>query len=60
MNNAGRIIDKPVMETSCEEWESILATNATGAFLHSRGALTYKQQVSLEGESDISVGFGHK
>ena len=39
VNNAGRIIYKPVVETSREEWERILATNATGAFLHSREAM---------------------
>ncbi|NYZ13879.1 SDR family oxidoreductase [Azospirillum sp. RWY-5-1] len=39
VNNAGRIIYKPLLETSREEWEAILATNATGAFLHSREAM---------------------
>jgi len=39
VNNAGRIIYKPLTETSREEWEGILATNVTGAFLHSREAM---------------------
>ncbi|MGQ9367748.1 SDR family NAD(P)-dependent oxidoreductase [Azospirillum sp. ST 5-10] len=39
VNNAGRIIYKPVVETSREDWEAIIATNATGAFLHSREAV---------------------
>ena len=39
VNNAGRIVFKPVAETSREDWERIMATNVTGAFLHSREAV---------------------
>jgi len=39
VNNAGRIIYRPILETSRADWEAILATNATGAFLHSREAM---------------------
>lgn len=39
VNNAGIIINKPVVDTSLEEWNRILAVNATGAFLFSREAM---------------------
>ena len=38
VNNAGRIFYKPVVETSREDWNRIMETNVTGAFLHSREA----------------------
>jgi glucose 1-dehydrogenase len=39
INNAGTIINKPVIETTLEDWNHILRTNVTGAFLHTREAL---------------------
>lgn len=39
VNNAGIIMSKPVIETSLDEWNQILAVNATGAFLFSRAAM---------------------
>ncbi|SEA61493.1 SDR family NAD(P)-dependent oxidoreductase [Pedobacter hartonius] len=39
VNNAGRIINKTVVETTLEDWNLIMATNVTGAFLHTREAL---------------------
>jgi meso-butanediol dehydrogenase/(S,S)-butanediol dehydrogenase/diacetyl reductase len=33
VNNAGIAIFKPVLETKLQEWEAILATNLTGAFI---------------------------
>lgn len=39
VNNAGIIIYKPVVDTSRAEWDKIIATNVTGAFLHSREAM---------------------
>jgi NAD(P)-dependent dehydrogenase (short-subunit alcohol dehydrogenase family) len=39
VNNAGRIMLKPIVEISREEWEAIFAVNVTGPFLHSREAL---------------------
>jgi NAD(P)-dependent dehydrogenase (short-subunit alcohol dehydrogenase family) len=38
VNNAGRIIYKPVIEMNRDEWERVMATTATAAFLHSREA----------------------
>lgn len=39
VNNAGRTLNKSVLDTSVDEWDAILATNARGNFLHSREAL---------------------
>lgn len=39
INNAGTIINKPVIETTLEDWNHILGTNVTGAFLHTREAM---------------------
>ncbi|OBL15314.1 short-chain dehydrogenase [Mycobacterium sp. 1245499.0] len=39
INNAGTIINKRVIETTLEDWNHILDTNVTGAFLHTREAM---------------------
>ncbi|MDI9978920.1 SDR family oxidoreductase [Rhodococcus sp. IEGM 1307] len=39
VNNAGIIINKTVADMTLDDWNSILAVNATGAFLHSREAV---------------------
>lgn len=39
INNAGTIINRPVIETTLEDWNHILGTNVTGAFLHTREAM---------------------
>ncbi|MFB4393632.1 MULTISPECIES: SDR family NAD(P)-dependent oxidoreductase [unclassified Pseudomonas] len=39
VNNAGRILYKPLIEMTREEWEWQMQTNVTGAFLHSREAM---------------------
>jgi NAD(P)-dependent dehydrogenase (short-subunit alcohol dehydrogenase family) len=36
VNNAGRILYKPIVEMTREEWNWQMETNVTGAFLHSR------------------------
>jgi NAD(P)-dependent dehydrogenase (short-subunit alcohol dehydrogenase family) len=38
VNNAGRILYKPVVEMTREDWNWQMETNITGAFLHSREA----------------------
>jgi len=38
VNNAARIVYKPVVEMTRHDWEWVMATNVTGAFLHSREA----------------------
>ena len=39
VNNAGRIIYKPLVEMTREDWNWQMETNVTGAFLHSREAM---------------------
>lgn len=39
INNAGTIINETVVDTTLAEWNRILATNVTGAFLHTREAM---------------------
>lgn len=39
VNNAGRILYKPVVEMTREDWNWQMETNVTGAFLHSREAM---------------------
>lgn len=39
LNNAGIIINKQLVDTTLEDWNTILAVNATGAFLFSREAM---------------------
>ncbi|WP_158861803.1 SDR family NAD(P)-dependent oxidoreductase [Leifsonia sp. AG29] len=44
INNAGRTLNKPITETSAEEFDAILAVNARGNFLHAREAFRVMQQ----------------
>lgn len=39
VNNAGRILYKPIIEMTREDWDWQMETNVTGAFLHSREAM---------------------
>ncbi len=39
VNNAAVIINKPVIEMTLDDWNGVLAVNATGAFLFSREAM---------------------
>lgn len=39
INNAGRIINKFTVDTTLDEWNMVMSTNTTGAFLHTREAL---------------------
>ncbi|EFP0623423.1 SDR family oxidoreductase [Escherichia coli] len=39
INNAGIIINKPVIEMSLDEWNRVMSVNATGAFIFSRAAM---------------------
>jgi NAD(P)-dependent dehydrogenase (short-subunit alcohol dehydrogenase family) len=39
VNNAGRILYKPLVEMTREDWSWQMETNVTGAFLHSREAM---------------------
>ncbi len=39
VNNAARLLLKPTLETTDEEWDEVLRTNVRGVFVHSREAL---------------------
>jgi len=39
INNAGRHLQQPILDTSMAQWDDILAINARGTFLHCREAL---------------------
>ncbi|MGB3481086.1 MAG: SDR family oxidoreductase [Mycobacterium sp.] len=54
VNNAGTIINKTVVETSLADWNRILATNATGAFLHTREAM--KVMIPKSVGSIVNIG----
>lgn len=43
VNNAGVGVFKPVVETTLQEWESIMSTNLTGLFLCSKAAFQIMQ-----------------
>ncbi|WP_296603351.1 SDR family NAD(P)-dependent oxidoreductase [Nocardioides sp.] len=53
VNNAGRTLNKLITETSVEEFDAILATNARGNFLHAREAFRVMQETG--GGSIVSV-----
>lgn len=39
VNNAARFLLRPIVETSLDDWDSLMATNARGVFLFSRAVL---------------------
>jgi NAD(P)-dependent dehydrogenase (short-subunit alcohol dehydrogenase family) len=39
VNNAGRTLNAPAVETSADDWDSVMRVNARGTFLHCREAL---------------------
>ncbi len=39
VNNAGKTLNKPLLETSVADWNNIMAINARGYFLHAREAV---------------------
>ncbi|MFG1465128.1 SDR family oxidoreductase [Xanthobacter sp. DSM 24535] len=54
VNNAGIIINKPVIDMTLDDWNGILAVNATGAFLFCREAM--KVMVPARSGSIVNVG----
>ena len=54
VNNAAIIINKPVVEMSLEDWNSIQSVNATGAFLFSREAM--RVMVPAQTGAIVNVG----
>lgn len=49
VNNAGVLLDKTVFETGLDEWENVLRSNLTGAFLCSRAAMRQFRRVRSGG-----------
>ncbi|WP_406814436.1 SDR family NAD(P)-dependent oxidoreductase [Mycobacterium sp. M23085] len=54
INNAGTIINKPVIETTLEDWNHILGTNVTGAFLHTREAM--RAMIPRQSGAIVNIG----
>jgi NAD(P)-dependent dehydrogenase (short-subunit alcohol dehydrogenase family) len=54
VNNAARIVYKPAVEMSLEDWNSILEVTSTGVFLHSREAL--KAMIPNKRGSIVNIG----
>jgi len=46
INNAGRVMFKPLLATSDEDWDGLMATNARGPFLHCRAVLAQLERSS--------------
>lgn len=53
-SHGGRIINKLVVDTTLEDWNLILATNVTGAFLHSKEAL--KAMIPNKSGAIVNIG----
>jgi glucose 1-dehydrogenase len=54
VNNAGRIVNKLTVDTTLEEWNRVMNTNVTGAFLHIREAL--KVMIPQKSGSIVNIG----
>ncbi|EPD89490.1 SDR family NAD(P)-dependent oxidoreductase [Streptomyces albus] len=54
VNNAGRTLNKPVTETTAEDWDSVLAVNARGAFFFAREA--FRAMKERGGGAIVSTG----
>jgi NAD(P)-dependent dehydrogenase (short-subunit alcohol dehydrogenase family) len=46
INNAGRVAFKSRLDTSDEDWDALMATNARGPFVHCRAALPHLERSS--------------
>ena len=54
VNNAARIINKLIVDMTAEDWDSIMAVNVRGWFLHSREAL--RAMIPNRSGSIVNVG----
>ena len=54
VNNAARIVYKPIIEMTLDDWNLILETTSTGVFLHSREAL--KAMIPNNSGSIVNIG----
>ena len=58
VNNAGKAIYKPIEETSLEEWEDVMDTNAKGTFLFSKKVIPKMKKEGSGKIINISSGLG--
>ncbi|MCG8969088.1 SDR family NAD(P)-dependent oxidoreductase [Streptomyces sp. CL12-4] len=54
VNNAGRTQNKPVTETTAEDWDTVMAVNARGSFFCAREA--FRAMKSRSGGAIVSTG----
>jgi NAD(P)-dependent dehydrogenase (short-subunit alcohol dehydrogenase family) len=54
INNAARIVYKPLVEMSLEDWNSIMDVTSTGVFLHTREAL--KAMIPNRSGAIVNIG----
>ncbi|SEE23920.1 NAD(P)-dependent dehydrogenase, short-chain alcohol dehydrogenase family [Streptomyces sp. 2224.1] len=54
VNNAGRTLNKPVTQTTVEDWDAVMAVNARGSFLVAREA--FRAMKARGGGSIVSTG----
>ncbi|MGW8375032.1 SDR family oxidoreductase [Streptomyces sp. ODS28] len=54
VNNAGRALNKPVTETTAEDWDAVMAVNARGSFLLAREA--FRAMRERGGGAIVSTG----
>ncbi|RME95444.1 MAG: SDR family oxidoreductase [Alphaproteobacteria bacterium] len=54
VNNAGIAIFRPLLETSLEDWQNILAVNLTGAFICSQAAIALMRESG--GGAIVNIG----
>ncbi|GAA1693934.1 SDR family NAD(P)-dependent oxidoreductase [Streptomyces yatensis] len=54
VNNAGRTLNKPVTETTAEDWDTVMAVNARGSFLFAREAFRVMRESG--GGAIVSTG----
>ncbi|WDT58430.1 SDR family NAD(P)-dependent oxidoreductase [Streptomyces sp. G7(2002)] len=54
VNNAGRTLNKPITETTAEDWDAVMAVNARGAFFCTREA--FRAMKNRGGGAIVSTG----
>jgi NAD(P)-dependent dehydrogenase (short-subunit alcohol dehydrogenase family) len=54
VNNAGRALNRPVTETTAEDWDTVMAVNARGSFLFAREA--FKAMKARGGGAIVTTG----
>ncbi|MER0479732.1 SDR family oxidoreductase [Streptomyces sp. Edi2] len=54
VNNAGRALNKPITETSAEDWDAVMAVNARGSFFCTREA--FRAMKNRGGGAIVSTG----